>query len=252
MHGHACRYRDFVELLLSHDVDPATEIDGQFPLVLASMHGHTDVAALLISKGASVGSGGGTDPTPLFMASAEGHSSVVELLLANGASPTVTCDGLTPMYMACQLGAVDVVLMLIAAGADPNELLANGAAPLHAASRSGHAEVVDVLLNRGADPSVRFGGSSNGATPLHFACSEGHLEVAELLVGCSADPNVKAGGYSPMAMAFNKGHRRIVEYLSAVGADEPDIMELKIPSREERSRRRPQRDTKGANECSPQ
>ncbi|CAK1550600.1 unnamed protein product [Leptosia nina] len=73
---------------------------GWLPLHEACIHGHVEVANLLINHGANVNDRGGANCdgiTPLYDAASNGHLEVVQLLLEKGAIPTLKTDfGETP------------------------------------------------------------------------------------------------------------------------------------------------------------
>ncbi|KAJ8713327.1 hypothetical protein PYW07_013697 [Mythimna separata] len=76
---------------------------GWLPLHEACIHGHVDVANILINSGANVNDRGGSNCdgiTPLYDAASNGHLDVVQLLLEKGAIPTLKTDfGETPLHV---------------------------------------------------------------------------------------------------------------------------------------------------------
>lgn len=74
---------------------------GGGPLHVAAMEGHTDVARLVLARGADVN---GTDEAgyaPLHHAALEGHTDVVGFLVRHGAEVNArNADGLTPLGVA--------------------------------------------------------------------------------------------------------------------------------------------------------
>jgi len=67
------------------DVNAREPKGGSTPLLLAALHGHTAVAALLIEKGAELSSKNNDGFTPLHVASFFAHAKTVELLVKKGA-----------------------------------------------------------------------------------------------------------------------------------------------------------------------
>jgi ankyrin repeat protein len=106
---------------------PATRVEvrsaeDESPLMLAALHGLTDVCRQLIVRGADVNKPGWA---PLHYAATHGHLEVMTLLLdqyayIDAASP----NGTTPLMMAARYGTQDAVKLLLEAGADP--MLRNG------------------------------------------------------------------------------------------------------------------------------
>jgi len=101
---------------------PATRVEvrsaeDESPLMLAALHGLTDVCRQLIVRGADVNKPGWA---PLHYAATHGHLEVMTLLLdqyayIDAASP----NGTTPLMMAARYGTPDAVKLLLEAGADP-------------------------------------------------------------------------------------------------------------------------------------
>ena len=56
------------------------------PLTLAACGGHTDLALLLLERGANIEEVNDEGYTPLMEAAREGHEEMVSLLLAHGTS----------------------------------------------------------------------------------------------------------------------------------------------------------------------
>uniref|UniRef100_A0A2A4JT97 Uncharacterized protein n=1 Tax=Heliothis virescens TaxID=7102 RepID=A0A2A4JT97_HELVI len=76
---------------------------GWLPLHEACIHGHVEVANILINSGANVNDRGGSNCdgiTPLYDAASNGHLDVVQLLLEKGAIPSLKTDfGETPLHV---------------------------------------------------------------------------------------------------------------------------------------------------------
>lgn len=64
------------------------DVNGRFPLIVASDYGQTEIIDLLISKGADVNTSDKYGITPLLSAIYEGHTDSVKLLLQKGAKKT--------------------------------------------------------------------------------------------------------------------------------------------------------------------
>jgi ankyrin repeat protein len=169
---------------------------GGAALTIASTYGHTEIAELLINRGANVNRITQLNKecdTALKAASSQGHESIVKLLLDNGAK----VDG--PRYFThhANLGLGSPIDALSFASANGNlgivvRLLDKGAkieypwsrftefwcSALHAASACGSDSVVELLLQRGA----RINLPSPKGTALDLAKAFNHTSTAELLV----------------------------------------------------------------------
>lgn len=81
------KYPKIMKLLLCH---PNLDLNCQeAPLAIAAKYGYTDIAKLLIDRGAQVNNEDQDGHTPLYNASKYGHIEIVKLLLANGANPNI-------------------------------------------------------------------------------------------------------------------------------------------------------------------
>ena len=86
---------------------------GYSPLMLASYHGHLDVAALLLSWGGDANDSDFGGNTLLMGAAFKGHCGIVRLLLSHGADADLTNDkGLSAALYAQMFGREDVLRIL--------------------------------------------------------------------------------------------------------------------------------------------
>ncbi len=124
------------------DLNAATR-QGETPLMMAALKGHTELATQLVAKGADVNK---TGWTPLHYAATNGHIAIISLLLENHAYiDAESPNGSTPLMMAAQYGTAAAVKLLLESGADP--LLKNqlGLTAIDFAQRANRTESVALV-----------------------------------------------------------------------------------------------------------
>jgi len=107
--------------------DPATNCCA---LHLSVFWAHTEIAELLIAKGADVHAVDGARQTALHWAAERGSSRAVPLLLAAGADVNARDEvGKTPLHLAAKEGQETIAELLVSAGADVKATDNNGETP---------------------------------------------------------------------------------------------------------------------------
>lgn len=122
--------------------------DGWTPLHLAAFFGRHDAAERLLHAGADprAVSRNSLRNTALHAALAGSHTDVALLLIARGADVNTPDAGRhTPLHIAAENGLVDAVRALLAAGADPHAVDAEDNTPLSRAAAKNRGDVVDLL-----------------------------------------------------------------------------------------------------------
>lgn len=158
-----------VESLLDAHPDwvSAEMFAGLGPLYRASVLGRTDMAALLLERGADVNARTSRGTRPIHAAALGGHGDLLALLLASGAEiDSRDREGTTPLYMAARAGRSEMVQQLLAAKASPDLATVRGRTPLHEGALAGHLRIVQALVETGADVNVI---DARGDTPLDLA-----------------------------------------------------------------------------------
>ena len=146
---------DMVRILLERDALPdiRSAVEQTTALAVAARHGHENIVALLLKRGAQVKGVDVMSSTPLHYAAREGHLPVVDTLIRMGAPVTLTDKaGGTALSLAAMRGHHEVCRLLVEKGADVDG--SASARPLQAAARSGSAETVRTLLEAGAVPDA--------------------------------------------------------------------------------------------------
>uniref|UniRef100_A0A7N0U4Z7 Uncharacterized protein n=1 Tax=Kalanchoe fedtschenkoi TaxID=63787 RepID=A0A7N0U4Z7_KALFE len=97
---------------------------------------------------------------------------------------------------------------------------------LHVGARKGDIKEVKRLLSEGTDANVAaWGPKSQGVTPLHLAAEGGHLRIMDLLLehGANIDARTKGScGWTPLHIAAKERKRQAVKFLVENGAFLPD------------------------------
>jgi len=220
LHTAACHgHTEVAKLLLRKGADiHATNKDGKTPLHIAAVEGQTKVAELLLREGANIHAKDKKRFTPLSWAAENGHTKVADLLLRAGAEVDVRDENTwTPLYRAANKGHDEVAELLLREGAKVN---ANGWTPLHSAAQNGHTKVADLLLREGANIHAK---SYCGKTPLHLAAyREWCTEVAKLLLREGAEVNAKdKDGKTPLHLAAEDRKVEMHKLLIAHGGKLP-------------------------------
>jgi hypothetical protein len=173
-----------VRTLLRHgaEVDVYDTQSGFTPLHLAAEGNHAAVVRRLLAASASVDARNQWDQTPLWQTAWQawhGNTEVAHILVARGARIDVTDDkGHTPLHMAARAGHTPMVAFLLDAGADLEHRSDKGLTPLYQAVTGGHPDTVRLLLERGADPEVR----ADGVSALELARREHRDTITGLLL----------------------------------------------------------------------
>ncbi|XP_071497815.1 transient receptor potential cation channel subfamily A member 1-like [Diadema antillarum] len=188
-------------------------------LLTACIYGKTDVALMLIQKGAELSVRNANFDTPLHFAFRKGNEKVARRIIEEGKEKECLHELLTktnqdivaPIHEAVRNGHKDLVLLALKLvktgeqnGGDKKLVNFPGESqitPLHEACAFGCLEMVKMLCTEGANINLR---DWKGLSPLHFACANNHQQVAYFLIEERADINLKDNeGLTPLQTAAN-------------------------------------------------
>lgn len=244
---------DEVVKLLDQGADPNSRIDDQTLLFILARSNTpiphaSEIAKLLITRGAEVDAKDCLGNTPLFWAVVNQKNEVVKVLIDNGAkmeeksgnkvfgairgvqslfssdtnktfkeyktnAKKKDANGRTALHDAADQGDAEKAKLLLAQTAKPNAKDNQGDTPLHLAAKKGSANVVEVLLaNQETKPNEK---DKNKDTALHLAAANGHVEVIKTLL---RHPKIDAkakdkNGKTPMDLAAGTQNKEVVELL---------------------------------------
>lgn len=162
--------------------------------------------------------------TLLMQAVMLGKTDIARMLLDRGAKVNVSnADGKSVLHVAAGSGAAELIPALLAAGADPKVQGPNGATPLHDAIWSNRLNAVQALLPAYKDCNFNPDGGWQGAAPAMAAGRGDGMLMA--FVEAGIDPNAalnKNGETFLMVCARNNAGVDVMKALMAKGAD-PDL-----------------------------
>jgi cytohesin len=205
-----------VSLLLEKGADPKhRDKAGVSPIENAARGRHAEALELLI---AATGPAAEEIGALLSESAIKGQTDIADLLIAKGANVEARDkNGATPLHQAALKGNLAFATLLLQHGADVNARDGDGATPLHNAALSGHRELAALLLDKGADREARD--SESGATPLYHAAAWGRTALVELLIARGADINARnKASATPLAAAEKNGFAETAAVLKQHGA----------------------------------
>ena len=158
-------------------------------LLAAVSTGDVSQCTLYLDAGVPIDCVDGMGMTPLRRACVHGHLEIARLLLDRGSAAIdeKDGDGETPLHRSCGRGHLETTRLLLDRGAAIDEKDGAGWTPLHTTCHCGRLETARLLLDRGSTAIDEKDG--DGETPLHRACRRGYLEIVSLLIdrGCFVD-----------------------------------------------------------------
>ena len=173
---HDCEEFSLPESVRLHQI--ATTI-----LRIAASYGFAALTRVSLEMGVNQNRSCDSCETPLALAAAGGHSEVVALLIQRGAlmGSDNPSRGGTALYLAAAYGYQECVRMLLENGAEADSDAGYpGTTLLHAAAFSGNLESIKRIMSYCPDLNAMI--TTSGETPLHLAASRGHVKTVKWLV----------------------------------------------------------------------
>lgn len=185
--------RDLVEAKAIAEKRPAVlrleAHGGRTPLHMAVAEGRVEFVEWLARETAPDDSTDSNGDTPLTLAAQAGRTDLARILLHRGADPGATARGATPLHYAALLGHREVAELLLERGADVDARDEREATPLHFAVQRNELDVARLLVRHGADVNARtqpwkrgaLFNAEEGRTPLGEALHREHAAMAAFL-----------------------------------------------------------------------
>jgi len=146
---------DSVKSLIGRNLSLASAYspDGFALVALTAYLGQKETTEYLIGKSVDVNAvaRNTTGFTALTGAVANNHTEIAKLLVKRGAQVNYRYEGgFSPLMEASENGNIELVNFLVENGADPNAKTKDGKSPISFAREKNHSKVVDVLKGHGA------------------------------------------------------------------------------------------------------
>lgn len=147
--------------------------------------------------------------TPLYFAAEKGETEMAKLLIAKGADPKVlTPNGETVLHAAAMIESSALMSALIEAGAEVNAANRDGETPLHWAALTGTFLAVKALADAGADLNVQD--AQRGNTPLHAAVSHDDIVLIHYLLSKNVRTDLRNhAGVTALEFAKSRGRASV-------------------------------------------
>lgn len=212
-------YEYFMTAVLNRNLDYRFD-DGQTPLHLAAIQGHTAITKYLLKNQAQTNVQDSSGATPLHEAVRYGNVAIAKLLLSSGANANAKDNlGKTPVLLAIpEESTKEIYSTLISGGADVTMKDTYGDTVLHIATMTGvDADVLNTLVLAGADVNTR---NKDGIAPLALAIDINNAEHVKFYAEKGADIHSKdKKGNTPLTLALKKADNTLEVILNKKNID---------------------------------
>lgn len=210
-----------IRALLDNGANPnISDGNGSFPLHYACRNGYSEIARILLEKGANVDARTNSK-TALYLSVQSMQIDSIRVLLSFKASMDLEDeDSLTPLHLCSKLHYLEGLKCLVMAGADPNKTTAEGDTCLHLSAYSrGYkvSQVIEALQSYGALLNLP---NEKGDQPIHTHIAKKRMDGVRALIHCGCDIDaISKSNQSPLMAACDNGHIESVIMLLRRGAD---------------------------------
>ncbi len=197
--------------------------DGQTPLHIASILGHTGIANYLLENNAQTDVQDSIGTTPLHEAVRYGNIEIVKMILSAGANVNAKDNlGKTPILLAIpENKCVEIYKILLRFKANAAEKDMYGDTALHTATMTNvPVEVLKDLVDGGAEVNAR---NKEGVTPLLVALQNHNLDHVQFYSQNGADIHSQDNkGSSPLKIALDSDGNEIEYVINKSNIDSRD------------------------------
>ena len=187
----------------------------------AAKYNQLERMKLLIEHGVDInGIDTRLERTAYELAVLHGHKEIAQLLLEHGAKPA-TLNHLDAFAGACLTADGDRARSMLAADPTLIEQLGERRVELlQLAGESNKQEAIRLMVDLGFDLNER-----NRTTALHNAAGSGHLEMVKLLLSLGADPTIRDTEFNglPSGWANYGEHTEVADYMDGVEQSWPKV-----------------------------
>jgi len=190
--------------------------------------GNTEIAGLLIDKGADIHVSTGNGWTPLIYAANSSNLELCQLLIEKGCDVNLAApDGSSPLSRALWNADSALTELLVTQGVDVDAFFTDSLTQLYFAVAYRDKALSNVMIDKGKIFDIK---NDFQMTMLHYAAARGFLGQVEKLIEKGIDINAfDNNNRTALDYASLWGHEAVVDYLKEKGAvsNERNVEQLK-------------------------